>query len=265
MGTQCALPGVMKIHPSPSIRVLVAALLLVSMFAATGPQGARAACPSLAKAVKAAIGRAGLAKRRSRWLRRLRWAALLPRLSTRVVGSDGKSAYADMRPDAPDRLDVNSYGAIRWEVRATWDLSRLLLDTRELRITALADQRHQARRQLVHRVVRLYSQWRELTAPGKQPNRFRTLGTIAKLNWATGLTFPPHGCHATPTRRKAAAPRVAADPHGKDPKDPSSCDQSYLDSSRERSEGPEQLPGVRARSVYCSTQVLNTGRQLRPK
>lgn len=54
------------------------------------------------------------------------------------------------------RLDQNQHLATRWEVKASWDLTRLVFDDRELRISNQTVKLARWRRSEAERVVQLY-------------------------------------------------------------------------------------------------------------
>jgi hypothetical protein len=104
------------------------------------------------RAARARLVRHGAALRSARL--RLGWSSLLPRISGRVARSSGSAAYMDIYPTA--RLDQNQHLATRWEVKASWDLTRLVFDDRELRISSQAVKLARWRRSEAERVVQLY-------------------------------------------------------------------------------------------------------------
>jgi hypothetical protein len=108
--------------------------------------------------VARALRHAGLDPRpEAGWRRRLAWSALLPRISGRFSHLSGNAELLDLHASSGgNRLDLSGYLALRWEVRASWDLSRLLFDSRELGISARASQLANERAALAERVVQLY-------------------------------------------------------------------------------------------------------------
>lgn len=152
--------------------------------------------PPVDTIVDAALRHAGLQLGQvGSWRRRLSWAALLPRISGRVARSSSRSAGWDLGPRQSGQ-DVDSYLALRWEVRATWDLSRLVFDTREVAVSRRSSQLGQERRRLVQRVIRLYYERcsllhlvRHRTGLEEDPQRRRStrlLRVTALLNALTG-------------------------------------------------------------------------------
>lgn len=149
--------------------------------------------PTVEAVVDAALHHAGLRLAQVRsWRRRLTWAGLLPRISGRVARSSSWSEGWDLGPRQSGQ-DVDSHLALRWEVRATWDLSRLMFDTRELSISRRSSQIGQERRKLVQHVIQLYYERcsllhlvRHRTALEEDPQRRRLLRVRALLNALTG-------------------------------------------------------------------------------
>jgi len=120
---------------------------------------ARPRCPgpSAQQVIAAAIATGSLEAAQVRsWRRRLAWSGLLPALSTGVVRTVGSGALMDIYPDRADRLDLRNSLALRWEIRATWDLARLVFDSRELRISHQAAKLVAERRRMIERVASLY-------------------------------------------------------------------------------------------------------------
>jgi hypothetical protein len=113
--------------------------------------------PTVDQVVAAAIRRARLEEgEAASWRARLRWSSLLPKISGRLGRVTGATESASLRPESPDQLDLNNYSGARWEVRTTWDLSRLLFDPRELRVSSRSTALQALREKLVERVIQLY-------------------------------------------------------------------------------------------------------------
>ncbi len=139
-------------------RLAFVLLLALGPLAAAEPQRPAAVVrPSVKEVIAAALHVAGHTSAPGRaWRRRLAWSAVLPKLTAQVSQTRSEGELLDLRADTPSRLGLSGYLALRWEVRATWDLSRLLFDGRELRISSRASQLERERAALVERVVRLY-------------------------------------------------------------------------------------------------------------
>ena len=113
--------------------------------------------PTVEKVVAAALEHQSVGSELARsWQRRLGWSALLPQISTRLSRSVGQAELLDIRSETPGKLDLNNYLSLRWDVRAMWDLSRLVFDARELQVSSRAGKLADERRQLIERVVKLY-------------------------------------------------------------------------------------------------------------
>ncbi len=151
--------------------------------------------------VAAAVQRAGLASRAVSWRRRLAWAALLPRVSVKVSRSDGWGEYLDFRSDQPAMMDTNNHQRTALELRASWDLSRLIFDSRELSLARTADGRAVRRQKLIEEIIRLYYQREVLLHPNRTSSqtpeaaqaRAVALGRLtATLQALTGVALGQH-------------------------------------------------------------------------
>ncbi|MCC6746467.1 MAG: hypothetical protein IT371_02345 [Deltaproteobacteria bacterium] len=96
--------------------------------------------------------------------RRLAWSPLVPRFSVRFLYGQTLGEFWEQGGPRPAGLELNNHVALRWEIRATWDLERLVFDGRELRVTALRQHLVRQRQDLLERVARAYSQWRNVRA-----------------------------------------------------------------------------------------------------
>jgi hypothetical protein len=118
--------------------------------------------PTVAQVRQAAVEHAGLARdpRRS-WAARARLAGLLPELTTRVTRSQDRDEGVDTDGDGSthDRsLDVGDQVVL--ELRATWDLRRLVFDPVEIRAAREGLRIVAERQHLELEVTRLYYQRR---------------------------------------------------------------------------------------------------------
>lgn len=110
-------------------------------------------------AIAAALHRAGLSTASAlTWRERARWAAVLPRLTTRVQHARGLAQYLDLRGDGPDRLDANARVGWRLDLALSWDLDALVFGEHELQAHRALIELEVARRGVVTRVVELYSE-----------------------------------------------------------------------------------------------------------
>jgi hypothetical protein len=110
--------------------------------------------PAIAEVLSAAYAAAGLDRNPSRsWIRRARWAGLIPWLTVRT-GRDSSWQTDDPTIDHGLVLDI----------RATWRLDRLAFDGRELQVASIEAARRRERRRLASRVIRMYFTWRRATA-----------------------------------------------------------------------------------------------------
>jgi len=168
--------------------ILICVLLLSPATSATPCPG-----PPVHRVVTAALAAADLSRRRSTsWRRRARWAALLPRVSARLSRNIGTSEYWDLGYKPAQNLNVHL--ATRWEVQASWDLSRLVFDRAELRVSRRASQLQDQRRRLMQLVIQLYYQRCSLiemrsTEPQQASGRLKVLQVTAVLDALTGGLF----------------------------------------------------------------------------
>jgi hypothetical protein len=131
-------------------------LLMISRSVWAAPKQPPTCGPPVEQVVAAALERAGLDGSQERsWRTRLGWSALLPRV-TGVVGESHASGEVVDPRYALSSSSIKNYLAQQWQVRATWDLSRLVFDTRELRVAGRARRTAIQRRTLLEHVVRLY-------------------------------------------------------------------------------------------------------------
>ena len=110
----------------------------------------------------------------------------------RLTRNISQGEYWDLGPRQPAQ-DLNRYLATRWEVRATWDLSRLVFDRRELTVSSRTSQLADQRRRLVQQVIRLYYERCSLidmqlrsAEPLGHSQRIRMLQLTASLDALTG-------------------------------------------------------------------------------
>jgi len=182
------------------IRSIVVPLALIALLLPVAPTPAAAAEGDLElrRLLRAALLRAHLERGQvASWRRRIAWAALLPRVSGRVYRSTGEGSYQDLRPDRPISLDLNNRVAFSWEIRATWDLGRLVFDARELQAAASSQQLARRREAVIDRVVELVHRRRWLAGLVRQgeatsEDRLELQALTARLDALTGgvLTAP---------------------------------------------------------------------------
>jgi hypothetical protein len=98
-------------------------------------------------------------------VQRARWAAWLPEVRFRVDRRFGRSESLDVSPvplgDAPP-VALDTVDEVRYEARATWDLSRLVFNPDELAAHAEALKIAEVRREVETLVIRLYFERRRL-------------------------------------------------------------------------------------------------------
>jgi hypothetical protein len=90
-------------------------------------------------------------------------SAWLPELRLRAERRVGRSESLDYKPTASsDALGLDTDNAVRYEVRATWDLPRLVFNPEEIGAAAQASRINEMRREIESQVNRLYYERRRL-------------------------------------------------------------------------------------------------------
>jgi hypothetical protein len=98
-------------------------------------------------------------------LRRAAWAALLPEVRVRVDRRFGRSESLDVPSvplDTPPPVGLDTVDEVRYEGRATWDLSRIVFNPDELNVHAEALRAADVRREIESTVIRLFFERRRL-------------------------------------------------------------------------------------------------------
>jgi len=160
--------------------------------------------PSVAQVQEAALRRATLAPRTAeRWLRRARAAALLPEIQVGVDLRSDQGWKLDQAADDGDELSQDLGAARNIQLRARWDLDRLIFNPDELRAARAALDLADVRERLLVRVTQLYFERHQLlleiaSLPARDgreaiARQVRLLEVEAILVGLTGLRFPPPG------------------------------------------------------------------------
>lgn len=155
---------------------------------------------SLTETIDAALRHGRLTRGlRDSMMRRSRWTALLPRVRARVLQTWREASSLDVRVDAPDRIDLDANLGLSWDIRATWDLGRLLFGWREVAIERLAQSRRLTRQVTTERVVSLFYRRQDAKEalrrarvrgePAQDGDLIRLRETSALLNELTGRRF----------------------------------------------------------------------------
>jgi hypothetical protein len=120
--------------------------------------------PCLAKARVHAVAIAAAEPERARsLLTRAGRSAWLPELRLRAERRVGRSESLDYKPTATsDALGLDTDNAVRYEVRATWDLPRLVFNPDEIGAASQALRINEMRREIESQVNRLYYERRRL-------------------------------------------------------------------------------------------------------
>jgi hypothetical protein len=108
-------------------------------------------------------------------------AAWLPELRLRAERRLGRSESVDFKPTASsDALGLDTADDVRYEIRATWDLPRLVFNQDELGAAQQASRIADMRREIESQVNRLYYERRRLlVAPGAPPESRETRDDLA--------------------------------------------------------------------------------------
>jgi hypothetical protein len=154
-------------------------------------------------------------------VRRARWAAWLPEVRFRVDRRFGRSESLDVSPvplgDAPP-VALDTVDEVRYEARATWDLSRLVFNPDELAAHAEALKIAEVRREVETLVIRLYFERRRLKVEAVAADGYDVASNLrrdarieeleAELDALTGGAFS----RSTAVRGAAATPATTSAP-----------------------------------------------------
>jgi hypothetical protein len=136
-----------------------AAALLRATFAEDPPVTVlRAAATALAQAEP---------ERASSLVTRARWAGLLPDVRVRLDRRFARTESLDLGRSATDPstpVGVDANNDLRYELRATWELSRIVFNPDEIGASAHALRMADVRREIESAVIRLYFERRRLKA-----------------------------------------------------------------------------------------------------
>lgn len=170
--------------------LIVFSTIVIGTPASAAPQQ-KIFCKSsiVAALAQAAIKHARLNSRPGRWRRRIAWRALLPRLSAGLSRTTGAGDHQDINAAQQISVDLNYRVALRWEIRATWDLTKVIFDADELRAAKLQHVLAERRRRLGAQVVALYFRWANGRASGSSDKGKRRQRLEILLNLATDGAF----------------------------------------------------------------------------
>jgi hypothetical protein len=119
--------------------------------------------PSVAEVQDAALRRATLSPRTAeRWLRRARAAAILPGVTAEYGLRSDQGWQLDQAAGDGDELSQDLGAGRVVQVRATWDLDRLIFNADELRAARAALDLAEVRERLLIRVTQLYFERQQL-------------------------------------------------------------------------------------------------------
>jgi len=119
--------------------------------------------PGIAEVQEAALRRATLAPRTAqRWLRRVRAAALLPTVQAGLDVRSDQGWQLDQAAGDGDELSRDLGAGRALQVRASWDLDRLIFNADELRAARAALDLADVRERLLVRVTQLYFERQQL-------------------------------------------------------------------------------------------------------
>jgi hypothetical protein len=156
--------------------------------------------PSVAEVQAAALQRAALSPRTAQgWLRRARAAALLPTVQGEVGLRSDQGWQLDREAGDGDALTQDLGAGKLVQVRATWELDRLIFNADELRAARAALDLADARERLLVRVTQLYFERAQLlleiaALPARDGHEavgrhVRLAEVEAVLTGLTGLSF----------------------------------------------------------------------------
>ena len=113
--------------------------------------------PSIDRVRRDALQYAGLHQRlEAGWARRSRMAGLLPQLSIRTTRGRGSDSDLSRSSSGSERLAHGTDADVSLEIRAVWELDRLVFDPAEIRAATLAERLHRARSVLLAQVNSTY-------------------------------------------------------------------------------------------------------------
>ncbi len=162
--------------------------------------------PPVAEVQEAALRRATLAPRiAERWLRRARAAALLPEVQVGLDLRSDQGWQLDQAADNGDELSQDLGAGRNLQLRASWDLDRLIFNPDELRAARAALDLADVRERLLIRVTQLYFERQQLlleiaSLPARDGReaigrQVRLAEVEAILVGLTGLRFPRPGAN----------------------------------------------------------------------
>jgi len=165
--------------------------------------------PGVAEVQAAALRRATLApKTAQRWLRRARAAAILPTVTGEVGMRTDQGWQLDQAAGDGDELSQDLGAGRVMQVRASWDLDRLIFNADELRAARAALDLADVRERLLVRVTQLYFERQQLlleiaTLPARDGHEaigrhVRLAEVEAVLTGLTGLALPRRAVPSAP-------------------------------------------------------------------
>ena len=160
--------------------------------------------PSVAEVQEAALLRATLSPRTAqRWLRRARAAAVLPEVTAEYSLRSDQGWQLDQAAGDGDELSHDLGAGRAVQVRASWDLGRLIFNPDELRAARAVLDLADVRERLLVRVTQLYFERQQLlleiaSLPARDGHEaigrhVRLAEVEAVLTGITGLRFVPAG------------------------------------------------------------------------
>jgi hypothetical protein len=173
--------------------------------------------PSVAAVQEAALRRATLAPRTAeRWLRRARAAALLPEVQIGLDLRNDQGWQLDQAADDGDELSQDLGAGRNLQLRASWDLDRLIFNPDELRAARAALDLADVRERLLVRVTQLYFERQQLlleiaSLPARDGREaigrhVRLAEVEAVLVGLTGLRFPRPGANGDDAKLRSNGP-----------------------------------------------------------
>lgn len=166
--------------------------------------------PSLADVRRAALRAAGLGGRAERrWARRARLAGALPQLALRASHGIGNDRDVSLSSTGSERLEESSDRDFDVELKAVWQLDRLIFDDIEIRLLQTAQRTYRERVQLLAQITSLYFQRRKLQlAPAATDAHKAALHALALAELTGQLDAFTDGYFSAEIARRATRARI---------------------------------------------------------
>lgn len=156
-------------------------LIIIPFYSFASPQNSPSTClPSLKRLYRKALAHHELSLKRIRSLQsRMRWSALIPKLSIRGGGSAGQGLYYVENTENISERDGRTTRFVNWDIRANWDLSRLVFDTKEIALERMRQRTFKLRHLLFKQIARLYQILETAQSPEERQSAYRELNMLS--------------------------------------------------------------------------------------